>query len=123
MYAGTPLAGHRHTRTPQGAGTGPGTGTGTGPGTGHRAHASRGVTATSVVERGVVGGSEAEEETTTLEALREDITLSFEDSHMYERSAAASAPPPHNAMLKLTQTHVPGSPRQTIRYRQRELHF
>ena len=25
----------------------------------------------------------AEEETTTLEALREDITLSFEDSHMY----------------------------------------
>ena len=39
---------------------------------------------------GAVAGGE---ETTTLEALREDITLSFEDSHMYERSAAASAPP------------------------------
>ena len=51
----------------------------------------------------------------------EDITLSFEDSHMYERSRGLRSTP--NAMLKLTQTHVPGSPRQTIRYRQRELHF
>jgi len=65
--------------------------------------------------------SEAEEERTTLEALRENITLSFEDSHMYERSRGLRSTP--NAMLKLTQTHVPGSPRQTIRYRQRELHF